>query len=170
MLIKPEILKKELLKEVVKEKVKGGLSYGIEPSGYTLRLGYDFKFPIDGEVLDPMEKEETAKKFIEFGIYRPFLLKGNSFILSKSIEKFDLPNDVTAIALTKSSYARVGVFCNITTIDAGFKGDLVIEIANIGKNLVRLHPGYGIAEVLFFEHDETEGYDGNYMYQEGVKI
>ena len=170
MLIKPEILEMGLLENMLKEKVKGSLSYGMEGSGYTLRLSNEFKFPIKGKVLDPMNKKKTAKMFLSDTLNDPFILPQHSFVLGRSIERFALPNNVTAIAFTKSSYARVGVFCNITTIDPAFNGDLVIEIANIGDNPVRLYPLFGVAEALFFKHKKTKRYEGNYQNQRGIVV
>lgn len=164
-----EILGLKLLTNMAK-KVKCPLSYGLEPSGYTLRLSSEFLIPKRIATLDPIQKDKTQEKFLRVEKSTHFILYPKTFVLGKAIEQFNLPNNITAIAFTKSSYARVGIFCNITTIDAGFKGDLVIEIANLGSNPVVLHINYGIAEVLFFRHDDTEGYDGNYQNQKGIKV
>lgn len=164
-----EIWESKLLTNMVK-KVQCPLSYGLEPSGYTLRLSNEFLIPRRIATLDPAQKQKTQEKFIRVEKPTHFILYPKTFVLGKAIEQFNLPNNITAIAFTKSSYARIGVFCNITTIDAGFKGDLVIEIANLGANPVVLHVGYGIAEVLFFKHDDTDGYNGNYQNQKGIKV
>ena len=166
-----EIWELKPLTNMVK-KVQCPLSYGLEPSGYTIRLSNEFLIPKPSKsiILDPIQKESTQQQFISIKKDNHFVLYPNSFVLAKAIERFQLPNNITAIALTKSSYARVGIFCNITTIDAGFHGDLVIEIANLGSNPVIIYVNYGIAEVLFFKHDITNGYNGNYQNQKGIKI
>lgn len=169
LLTADEIWELKPLTNMVK-KVQCPLSYGLEPNGYTIRIGNEFLIPQSSKTLDPMDKEKTQQCFAKAVKDKFFLLKPKSFVLAKSIEKFNLPNDVSAIALTKSSYARVGVFANITTIDAGFKGDLVIEIANLGYTPVKIWAGYGIAEVLFFRHKPTDGYKGNYQNHEGIKV
>ena len=169
LLTADEIWELKPLTNMVK-KVQCPLSYGLEPNGYTIRIGNEFLIPQSSKTLDPMDKEKTQQSFVKAIKDKFFVLNPKSFILAKSIEKFNLPNDVSAIALTKSSYARVGVFANITTIDAGFKGDLVIEIANLGYTPVKIWAGYGIAEVLFFRHKPTDGYKGNYQNQEGIKV
>jgi deoxycytidine triphosphate deaminase len=170
VLVDWEIKKLGLLTNMV-EKQHCPLSYGLEPSGYTLRLSNEYLIPTnENGVLDPMDKENTSKLFKKVTVDDYYLLKPKSFILGVAKERFNLPNNVTAIALTKSSYARVSVFCNITTIDAGFKGDLVIEIANLGNRPVKVYSHYGIAEVLFFKHGNTDGYEGNYQNQNGIKV
>ena len=163
-----EIWKRKLLLNMV-EKVKCPLSYGLDPTGYTLRLSERFRVPIQRELLDPMKKEESSMAFHDLTADE-YVLYPKTFVLGRSVEEFCLPHTTTAIAFTKSSYARLGVFAHITTIDAGFHGYLTISIINIGTNPVVLHSGYGIAEVLFFEHGDTEGYDGNYQNQKGIRV
>jgi len=165
MLTAEEIKKAGLITPLV-EKVKCGLSYGLEPNGYTIRLSNEFWYPKEKQILDPLNKKgelEVVKTNI-------FILKPKHYVLGKAIEYINLPKNISAIALTKSSYARMGVFANITTIDAGWHGYLTIEIANLGNNPVKIYANYGIAEILFFEHKNTQGYEGNYQDLTTIKI
>jgi len=170
MLLTGAEIKELNLVEPCVDKVKCEISYGLEPNGYTLRLDNIFKYPFKSHtVFDPMKKSFTNKSFRE--VKRDFfILKPNKFVLAKAKEYINLPNNVSAIALTKSTYARLGVFANITTIDAGWRGYLTIEIANLGSNPVKIYANYGIAEILFFKHNDTEGYDGNYQDLNSIKI
>ena len=169
------ILTKERIKDLgiitpFQEKVKCPISYGAEPNGYTLSLSDEFWIPSDrGIVLDPFNKTDSQKVF-DIIHADSIILEPKHFILAKSKEYIKMPNNVSAIALTKSTYARIGVFANITTIDAGWEGYLTIEIANIGNLPVKIYADYGIAEMIFMEHENTEGYEGNYQKLKGIKI
>ncbi len=153
------------------DKKEGLLSYGLEPAGYTLRLSNKWKYiPLKKYgILDPMKKREANKMFKEIEADF-FVIRPKAYVLAMSFEYIDLPNDISAVAFTKSTYARLGVFANITTIDAGWHGYLTVEIANLGQVPVKVYAYKGIAELVFMKHKETEGYKGNYQDLKEVKI
>ena len=80
-----------------------------------------------------------------------FILPSHSYALGVSVEKFNIPRDITAICLGKSTYARCGVFVNITPLESEWQGYLTIEIANISPSPCRIYLNEGIAQLLFFK-------------------
>ena len=75
----------------------------------------------------------------------------------------------------KSTYARAGVAINVTPIEPGFKGQVVIEIANTTNLPVKIYTGEGIAQFLFGQSDENclVSYDdrgGKYQGQSGIQL
>jgi dCTP deaminase len=152
------------------EKVQTKISYGADPAGYTLSLSDKFKFPVkNGFVVDPMDTRDFKYMFDDI-VTDVYVLQPNSYVLGKAREYMKLPKDVTAIAFTKSTYARVGIFANITTIDAGWEGYLTIEIANLGSHPVKIYANHGIAQIHFFKHKPTEGYVGKYQGLKDIKV
>lgn len=147
------------------------LSYGLEPMGYTMRLGQSILTPLhhDGDiVVDPKETLGSAQW------YRPltsdsFVLPSGSHVLGRSFEHFDIPKIVTGIVFGKSSYARCGVIVNVTPIEAGWRGHITLCIVNAGPHAVRIYTEEGIAQIVFIEGDEPRDlYRGNYQDTKGV--
>jgi dCTP deaminase len=82
------------------------------------------------------------------------LIPPNSFALGESIEVFDMPRDLLAIVLGKSSYARCGIVVNCTPVEPEWCGRLTIEISNTTPLPAKVYAGEGIAQVLFLRSDE----------------
>lgn len=78
------------------------------------------------------------------------LIPPNSFALGESFETFDIPRDVTAICLGKSTYARCGIIVNMTPLEAEWRGKLTIEISNTTPLPAKVYANEGIAQLLFF--------------------
>ena len=140
---------------------EGVLSYGLEPFGYTIRLGDMFWIPPVSGVLDPKNHPKGSDVILT----DPFQLKPHELIIGQSLEYIRIPPNIVAIGFGKSTYARMGVHVNITPLDAGWEGHLSISITNNGSNPIVLYPHEGIAQLLFFWSDElpVSGYDGNYQ-------
>ncbi len=75
----------------------------------------------------------------------------NGFVLAVSIEEFRVPDDVTCIVFTKSSYARAGIAMQLTPLEAGWKGFVTVEIGNTTPHWSRVYANEGIAQVLFMK-------------------
>jgi dCTP deaminase len=122
-----------------------GLSFGLGPSGYDLRL--------------VLEGDAPGWK----------LLPGE-FILAATLERFTMPRDLTGIVHDKSSLARLGLSVFNTVIEPGWRGWLTLELANKGPEPILLHRHQGIAQVIFHVLDapaeQPYPEDGKYQDQE----
>lgn len=124
------------------------MSYGIDPQGYTFRLG-EFK-------------SGTAYNTIDH--------KGNIILhpreggVAVSDETFVLPDNLMALFRGKSSYTRRGILFSTATVDAGYKGRLEFWVFNGGHQPITLYMSQGIAQINFFELTEAahKSYEGLY--------
>lgn len=165
----------EKVREVDGEKI---FSYGAEPSGYTIRLGSSFLSPLgEGSAglhgrrlisrLDPKAENGHMRKFDK---EKPFWLPPHSYVLGVSLEAFSMPPDVIGLCFGKSSYARAGIVVNVTPLDAGWNGVLTMNVVNTAPHAVRMYPGEGIAQIVFFRGDGFgSGYDGSYQGANGIQ-
>ncbi len=133
------------------------LSYGLSSYGYDLRLSpKDFKIFKKHKHANEIDPKRFESQFLEEGIlnYSPngnyFIMPANSYALGFSVERVTIPRDTTGICLGKSTYARCGVATNITPIDAGFKGHITLEFANLSPNPVRLYANEGCCQLILF--------------------
>jgi dCTP deaminase len=145
-----------LVSSVNKKKI---ISYGQSSSGYDLRLSpTEFKIfhRIPGEIVDP-------KNFNSYNLYNAeklsndngeyFVLPAHTYGLGVVIEKLQMPDNITGILLTKSTYARCGLINNPTLINPGWNGYLTIEIANLSDSDCKVYANEGIAIAIFLENE-----------------
>lgn len=132
----------------------GVISYGVTHAGYDIRLAKDilaFK-NTSGEVVDPKkfkDPEYQARMFDKFVIEDSFIIPAHGYILGKSFEYFNLPNDISGTCVGKSTYARTGIIVNVTPLEPGWEGYLTIEIANTNPAPARVYVMEGIAQIRF---------------------
>lgn len=158
------------------EKPPRTISYGLSSSGYDIRLGTEFilfeNAIADQEVLDP--KDFNVKLCKRFITEHRFEIPPNSYILGVSIERFKMPEDVMAVCVGKSTYARTGVGVNVTPLEPEWEGFLTLEIFNATAFKVAIYPLEGIAQLLFHQIDSCErSYRkkaGKYQSQVGITL
>lgn len=133
-----------------------GLSFGLGPAGYDLRLVLG---EWDGsKVITPRFEDERGR----FTYLQP-----GEFTLAAAVEHFAMPSDILGIVHDKSSLARRGLSVFNTVIEPGWNGHLTLELSNKGPELLRLDEGQAIAQVVFHRLDEAaeRPYDGKYQNQ-----
>lgn len=116
-----------------------GMTFGLGPAGYDIRLDGDWLVPSKG------------------------------FVLASSIEHFNMPVDVLATVHNKSSLIRLGIdAAHDTVIEPGWRGVLTLEIENKGRYPLQLEHGMPIAQILFWPTDKPceRPYSGKYQDQE----
>lgn len=81
-----------------------------------------------------------------------YVLQPGEFILGSTFEKVEIPYDLVAQLDGKSSIARLGIDVHKTAgwIDAGFKGNITLEIKNDSDKPFILEYMMPIGQVIFF--------------------
>jgi dCTP deaminase len=131
----------------------GKISYGTSSYGYDMRLSNEFKIIKKVvRVLNPKESKDTLFDTVIVNDY--IEIPSNSVVLGKTIEYFRIPKDILTIAFGKSTYARCGIFVNITPFEPEWEGYVTLSIANIMPLPVRVYANEGIAQVLFLGVNE----------------
>ena len=84
-----------------------------------------------------------------------FVIHPGEFCLGRTMEWVELPDDVVARIEGKSSLGRLGLIVHATAgfIDPGWKGTLTLELNNLTRVPIRLHPGLPIAQLSFMALD-----------------
>jgi dCTP deaminase len=80
-----------------------------------------------------------------------FVIHPRDFVLGSTLERIELPADLAGRLEGKSSLGRLGIVIHSTAgkVDPGFKGNLVLEITNIGTVPIMLYPGMRVCQLLF---------------------
>lgn len=136
---------------------------------------------VEPEIFSPSDPGFNIKKVIDTHTdvitmdASGFVLEPDMFILGWTVEKLTLPytSRYAARIEGKSSMARLGVSVHLTapTIQAGFDGELQLEIRNHGELRVRLLPGMRVSQLIFelCLGTPNSGYSGVFSGQSASK-
>jgi len=154
------------------QKSDGVISYGVSSYGYDLRVSDEFKIftNVNNAVVDPKNFDETS--FVDFK-GDVCIIPPNSFALGRSVEYFRIPRNVITVCLGKSTYARCGIITNVTPFEPEWEGYVTLEISNTTPLPAKIYANEGIAQVLFFESDDSPTISyadkkGKYQGQTGI--
>lgn len=131
-------------------------SYGLSSYGYDVRITDDIKIftNSNGGIVDPLTHSDenfykAAIKFNKDNGLRYFILPPNTYALGVTREFFNIPKNIIGNCIGKSTYARCGIGIETTPIEAGFKGQVVIEISNGTTLPAKIYIDGGIAQFQF---------------------
>jgi dCTP deaminase len=145
-------------------------SFGLSSFGYDIRLGRNFKV---------FKKKDDYIHDCLFG-YEPdhvedvndvdsIVIEPGSMVLGVSVENVNMPQDVVAICMAKSTLARKGIEAKVTPLEPGWSGYITLEIANDTPNPIRIYSGMGIMQLMFFKGERPKttygDRNGKYMNQ-----
>lgn len=169
-----EIVEAEPLSPLIKElNTDGKVSYGLGSFGYDIRIDEEFRIFTDVHSTEIDPKNFNQDAFVEVK-KETCLIPPNSFCLGKSLEKFDMPEDLFGLVVGKSTYARCGIIVNMTPIEPGWKGYLTIEVSNTTPLPAKVYAGEGIAQVVFFRGNRPQitysDRKGKYQNQKGIEV
>jgi dUTP pyrophosphatase len=168
LLNKPELKKRILSQGLIQDYLN--LDIQLTPNGFDLTAGHVFEFDTAGaldfsnnERVIPKGKEVSPKKKNrkdKFGWWN--LAKGAYKI--KTNETVNLPNDLVALAFSRTSLLRMGCFTQHGVWDAGFKGKAEFVLIVDNPKGIRLKQNARIAQLIFLPINEIDkGYAGIYQ-------
>ena len=166
--------KLEIRELIDKQKLIEGyinLDQQLTPNGFDLSLAKVFEFSSAGcldfsnqERLLPETKEVLPQKINPEDKFGWWQLRPGGYKL-RTNESVNLPNNLVALAFSRTSLLRMGAFTQHGVWDAGFcgKGEFVLTVEN--PHGIKLKENARVAQLVFFSVEETEKYKG--IYQEG---
>jgi dCTP deaminase len=163
-------------------KRPGTVSFGVSSYGYDVRVGTKFKVFTNATsggtaIVDP--KAFTNDLFITIDTAETgrdhIIIPPNSFALAETVETIDVPRDVLAICVGKSTYARCGIIVNVTPLEPEWRGKVTIEISNTTPLPAKIYANEGIAQMIFLKAQEACAVSyadkgGKYQDQAGLTL
>jgi len=123
----------------------------VQPASYDLRLDKSILKP--GQVNAPIDLRyhEPAEFMKRIEISEGYILKPGDCVLGNTVEVLNVPSDMVARVEGKSSLGRLFLTVHVTAgfVDPGFKGQITLEIVNLGKWPLNLYEGMKIGQVNF---------------------
>jgi len=124
----------------------------VQPNSLDIRLGDHFVwYEHTGDVIDPFNPDSISSHVGEVHA-DTFILNPGQFVLAETLECIELPDNIVATIEGKSSIARLGVTLHQTGgwIDAGFRGTITLEMANVNSRPVKVYANMPIGQLVFY--------------------
>lgn len=134
---------------LAEEQVRGG--------SVDVRLGTEFillKRSARGPI-DPLDlKGERAmvdfQDRVRVAVGDRMILHPNQLVLGATLEFLQVPADLMAYVIGRSSWGRLGlIVATAVMVQPGFRGCLTLELANLADTPVYLYPGTRVAQLVF---------------------
>jgi len=129
----------------------------IQPASVDLRLGREFlEFQRTNiSCIHPNSEAEVSEyvdeTYVEDG--DEFILHPGDFVLGTTYETVGIPDDLIAHVQGRSSLGRLAVVIHATAgvVDPGYRGQITLELSNLGTAPVALTPGMRISQLILTE-------------------
>jgi dCTP deaminase len=129
----------------------------VQPASVDLKLGPSFRVFHNFRVpaIDLADPPSNLTEHVNVGDGDSFVIHPGEFVLGRTQEWVELPDDLVARIEGKSSLGRLGLIVHATAgfVDPGWKGTLTLEITNLTRVPIILWPGKPIAQLSFMTLD-----------------
>ena len=175
------VLSTTLSDEDIREYIKNG-QIEVEPfeenilreNGLDLQLGNQIARLVHTGSKDSVfdSKQADLGKWFRIETFaNSFIIYPRERLLCHTLEYLKLSNDVMAFCQLRSTFARIGLSIPPTIVDAGFEGQLTIEL--VGGNFpVKLYAKQRLVHMIFQKliTPSTSPYGGKYQRQKGLTL
>ena len=125
----------------------------VQPSSVDLHLDRWFRVFRNHTMahIDVKENLEELTELVSVDEDHPFILHPTEFVLGSTMERVALPDDLVGRLEGKSSLGRLGLLIHSTAgfVDAGWDGQLTLELSNVASLPITLYPGMKIGQISF---------------------
>jgi deoxycytidine triphosphate deaminase len=146
---------KNLLKLVKTKKLVEHLSEreltNPEGAGFDLRLGEVYKISGKAFLGETHRKTPDITLVKKYGRDKSIKIKPGDFFLVKTIEKINLPTNLSAVILPRTTTFRSGLFLRTGPVQPGYQGELTFGLKNEGEIRVEIEMGARFAHIVFHE-------------------
>ncbi len=127
-----------------------------EGAGFDLRMGEIYEISGDG-FLGVEERQTPESKSI--AKYNPekiddenlFIFEPGKYYLIKTIEKVNLPVDISGVIFPRTTLFRSGLGLFNGIVQPGYCGELTFGICNLGKSNIKVSFGARVVHITFHE-------------------
>jgi deoxycytidine triphosphate deaminase len=135
----------------------------IQPSGVDLRVKAVYRLK-NGGYLGVKDRRTPDIEVVDKEVGKKVVLNPNEFVLVETMEKVNMPNDVSAIVLPRSSLFRCGASLHTAVVDPGYIGTLTFGMKNLSQFPFEIEIGSKIGQIVFEEvKGNTKLYNGKYQ-------
>lgn len=162
MILGPKILLELVKTQKLVEHLSERELTNPEGAGFDLRLGEVYRIIGDaflGETERKTADIQLVEEYVE-GENRTIMFNPGDFYLVKTIESFNMPENLTANFKPRTTTFRSGLFLRTGNVAPGYKGPVTFGMKNEGPIAVTIEMGARFVHVQF---EEVKG--GGSMYR-----
>jgi len=153
MILGPKILLQLVKEKKLVENLSERELINPEGTGFDLRLGEVFR--ISGTAFLGETHRQTPE-IESVMVYDPkktqaIKIAPGDFFLVKTIEKINLPLDLSAVILPRTTTFRSGIFIRTGPVQPGYSGELTFGLKNEGPITVEIEMGARFTHLIFSE-------------------
>jgi len=129
----------------------------VQPASIDMRLGSEFlEFQRTNiPCIHPNREKEVDQYVRETHVEEgeEFILHPGDFVLGTTKEHVEIPADLAASVEGRSSLGRLAIVVHATAgwVDAGWRGQITLELSNLGAAPVALSPGMRVSQLVVSE-------------------
>ncbi|PSP93601.1 dCTP deaminase [Halobacteriales archaeon QS_4_62_28] len=129
----------------------------VQPASVDLRLGREFLEFQHANIpcIHPDSEQETEEYTDRVTVDDDgeYILHPGDFVLGTTHERVEIPPDLLAHVQGRSSLGRLAIVIHATAgvVDPGYKGQITLELSNLGTAPVALTPGMRISQLIMTE-------------------
>lgn len=156
------ILGRDEILKLVKEKrlIEGFDETCLEGTGYDLRVAKFYNASGDSFLGKDKRVMPNAEE-IPSDILR---MAPGDYVLMETVEKVNMPENLVARVLNRSSLFRCGATTFNALVDPGYTGTLTFGLKNVSNNNFSIQHGARVAQIVFEEvNGGTKLYNGKYQ-------
>jgi len=143
----------------------------IQCNGIDLRLGNEIvRIKTCSETFNVHEKNDF-EIYYQKEIGSSFVISPGEKVLVCTLERIELPSTIIGFVGLRSTYTRLGLSMPLGFVEAGFIGQLTLEL-NGGSFPIRIHSQDRLFHIVFayISSNAKIKYEGKYQYQKGVTL
>lgn len=156
---------RQIINDILEEQI-----VTIDDSGRIILTDFGRWYSKTNGILDTKNPHDISVLYVrERG--DSFMIYPHERVLLTTLEYIKLPPDIMGFVNLRSTFARLGLTLPPTIIDAGFEGQITIEL--LGSNFpIKLHKGQRFIHVVFSKltSQTAKPYRGKYQGQRGIVI
>jgi len=130
----------------------------LQPASIDVKLGRSFRVFHNhrATAIDLADPPRNLTEHVEVAVGDSFVIHPGEFVLGRTEEVVEMPDDIVSRIEGKSSLGRLGLIVHATAgfVDPGFRGSLTLEITNLTRVPIILWPGKPIAQLSFMTLDQ----------------
>jgi len=148
----------------------------VQPASVDLRLGRTFlEFQRTNISCIHPDSEREVEEYVDETVVdesEEFVLHPGDFVLGTTKERVEIPPDLIAHVQGRSSLGRLAIVIHATAgiVDPGYRGQITLELSNLGAAPVALTPGTRISQLILTEltspAERPYGVDRGSKYQD----
>ncbi len=143
----------------------------IRENGLDLRIGDEYAiYLLEDDQIDLCSVDDPSKLFRVVRDGNRIVVPPRNFVLLTTLEYIKLPESIVGLCNLRSTIARYGLSIPPTIVDAGFEGNLTIEVVNNSPNTIVLRSGMRFLHLVLVRADGMAKYLGKYLGQRGVRL